>query len=312
MRRILAAAGALSLTVLALTACSTAAGDAAASCQTDVPDSTALDLVRIDGETVGTLPEVVITAPVRVDEVSAAERVPGEAERVVTSPAQPLLVDFTILDGETGAVIFASPYERGPAQPTTLSGWAQDLPGIYEALECAAPGSRTVVAIPAADLSPDFVAQTGLDADGSLVVVADISEVYLAAADGAEQFNDRLGMPSVVRAPDGRPGVVLPQADPPAERVVETLKKGDGAELAAGDAAFAHVTSVLWPGGTVAETTWDAIPRLVTVGSDEVPYAVDLEGMTVGSQAMVVVPGGESGAPAQVYVIDILGIAPTA
>ncbi len=311
MRRILAVAGALSLTALALTACSTAADDAAASCTNPTPTSTALDAVRIDGETVGELPDVVITAPVRVSEVSADVRTSGEG-RAITSAAQPLVVDFTILDGDSGAVVFTSPYQRGPVQATTLSGWSQNLPGIFEALQCAAPGSRTVAAIPATALSPDFVGQTGLDPDGSLVVVADVTEVYLAAADGAEQFNDRRGMPAVVEAPDGRPGVVLPQADPPTERVVEVLKKGAGPALTSADAAFVHVTSVRWPGGTVAETTWDAIPRLVPVDSADVAYAADLEGRTVGSRLLVVVPAEAPDTTAQVFVVDVLGIAPAA
>lgn len=314
MRRILAAAGALSLTVLALTACSTVEDGAAASCTNDVPGSTALDLVRIDGDEVGTLPEVVVTAPVHVDDVSATQLIAGDGPRVTTA-TQPLILDLALVDGDTGAALTATPFGRAAAQVTTLAGWEQTLPGLTDALECAAPGSRHVIAMPAAGLPAEIVSGAQLDEDGTLVVIADVSQVYLAAADGAEQFNDRPGMPSVVRAPGGRPGVVLPQADPPAEQVVELLKKGDGETVDAAATALVHYTGVLWPGGTVTESTWDTAPQAVT-SADPVAFAAALEGQTVGSQLLVVAPGaalqGESGAPAQVYVVDILGIAPTA
>ena len=53
-------------------------------------------------------------------------------------------------------------------------------------------------------------------------------------------------MPTVVRAADGTPGIIVPDGTPPDEVVVEVLKKGDG-EVVTGDAPVrVHYTGVTY------------------------------------------------------------------
>jgi len=137
--------------------------------------------------------------------------------------------------------------------------------------------------------------------------------VYLAAADGTPQYNDRRGMPSVVLAPDGRPGVIVPDSAAPSELAVEVLKKGDGTQITDADTVRVHVTAVNWNTREVISSTWEDGATQAVTASSSTPYAPELVGETVGSQLLVVSPGATDTDAATVYVVDIIGIdTPTA
>ncbi len=175
-----------------------------------------------------------------------------------------------------------------------------------------------VVALPPGEVEAQNAANLGLKEDDSAVAVVDVRKVYLPKAEGANQYNDALGMPTVVRAPDGRPGIIVPAATPPSDLVVQTLKKGDGPAVAAGDTVRVHYTGVTWDGREVFDTTWDSEPRSLALGSIVPGLAEALEGATVGSQLLVVIPpelgygdqqqGGIAANSTLVFVVDILGI----
>ncbi|MEH3089384.1 MAG: hypothetical protein PGN24_07245 [Microbacterium arborescens] len=308
MRRILAAAGALSLTVAALTACSTASSPAA-SCSRDETGSSALDLVQVGDAAVGTKPSIQLSAPVHVDGTAVRDLVAGDG-RAITSDAQDVVFDLTVIDGSSGTPIASSGYTGDLSQVYPLDSWTATFPGLVDALSCATEGSRVVMALGPDEVTADTRARFGMAEDATTVVVLDLQKVYLAAADGAPQFNDRSGMPSVVLAPDGRPGVVVPDAAPPAELAVETLKKGDGPEVTGDAPVRVNYTAVTWGNRKVAETTWGTGARPVEVGGAGVGFAEALRGATVGSQLLVVVPpaAGGSSDDTLVYVVDILGI----
>ena len=145
-----------------------------------------------------------------------------------------------------------------------------------------------------------------------------MNRVYLAAANGAPQAGDRPGMPTVVLAPDGRPGVVIPDAAPPDELVVQVLKKGDG-ETVTGDAPVRiHYTGLTWADRTVFDSSWERGESTSMELASVVPgFAEALKGQTVGSQVLAVIPpdlaygdagqGPVPGGATLVFVIDILG-----
>ncbi|MBP2419412.1 FKBP-type peptidyl-prolyl cis-trans isomerase [Microbacterium imperiale] len=314
MRRILAAAGALSLTVVALTACSTPSGGSA-SCLREPADSSALDLVQVGEAPVGTEPEISLGAPVHVDGLAARDLVVGDG-RAITSDAQDVVFDLTVIDGSSGAPIAASGYSGDLSQVYPLDNWEATFPGLVDALACATEGSRVVMALGPDEVTADTRARFGMGPDATTVVVLDLQKVYLAAADGAEQFNDRSGMPSVVRAPDGRPGIVVPDAEPPAEVAVEVLKKGDGPEVTGDVPVRVHYTAVSWSDQQVVDTTWGSGSRPLMIDSMGDSFADALRGQPVGSQVLAVIPGDDGAAGATgdtlVYVIDILGLDPAA
>ena len=79
-----------------------------------------------------------------------------------------------------------------------------------------------------------------------------------------------------------------------------------------------HYTGVVWDEDEAFDTTWDGEPASLTLDGVVPGFAQALEGQTVGSQVMVVVPPDQGyGDQAQgaipadstlVFVIDILGL----
>jgi peptidylprolyl isomerase len=165
----------------------------------------------------------------------------------------------------------------------------------------------------------DGVAQGfGLAEDDTAVAVIDLRKVYLPAADGQNRFNSGFGLPTVVRAPDGRPGLIIPDGAPPTDVVVQTLKKGTGETVTGDQPVRVHYTGVVWGEDEAFDSTWDGEPASLTLDGVVPGFAEALEGQTVGSQVMVVVPPeqgygdqAQGAIPADstlVFVIDILGL----
>lgn len=302
MLRIPAVIAVLGLSALTLAACASAPGTA--SCDRVDSDSSIFDVVHASGG-FGT-PETTLNAPVNVDKTTFTDETVGDGRRV-TSDAQDVFFSVSIVDGASGKAVAA-----GSGQIQSLTAWRENYAGLADAMMCATEGSRIVAAIPASGLSEQAAQSWGIGADQSIVMTLDLTKVYLAAADGASQYNDRRGMPSVVLAPDGRPGVIIPDATAPAELTAETLKKGTGAEITAKDTVRVQYTAVDWTTRKVTSSTWeDGASQAVTTDS-QLPFAGQLLGATVGSQLLVVAPAASAGAAATAYVVDILGIDPVA
>ena len=117
-------------------------------------------------------------------------------------------------------------------------------PRLADALMCATEGSRVVVGLAPGDIEAETRGQPRPGEDESAVAVVDVRKVYLAEADGANQFNSGSGLPTVVRAPDGRPGSSSPTGTRPTELVVQTLKKGDGEVVTGDQPVRVHYTGV--------------------------------------------------------------------
>lgn len=302
MLRIPAALAVLGLTAVTLVACSSApaSSSASSSCERVDSDTTVLDLIETDGEF--GKPSMTVQPPLYVDETVHADEKVGTGTRV-TSEQQDVAFTVTVARGATGETITTE-----TLAPQTIAKWRNNLPGFADMMMCATEGSRIVGAVPASTgMSPNQAQNLGIGDGEALAVTLDLTKVYLPAADGAPQYNDRRGMPSVVLAPGGRPGLVIPSGSAPDQRVVETLKKGDGAVVDDIAAARVHVLAVEWDSKTVTESTWeDGASRTVTSGD---VFADAVQGATVGSQLMVVDPGAPAdGQRATVYVVDILGI----
>jgi FKBP-type peptidyl-prolyl cis-trans isomerase len=230
-----------------------------------------------------------------------------------------------------GKAVLASGTDPASAQQTpfmlTLDKTVTP-PGFTDALVCARAGDRIAAVIPASQATADATqVPSGGGANAADAYVFDITSVYPGAATGAAQPAEA-GFPSVVTAPDGRPGVTIPSGDIPSDLRYTTLKKGAGATVAEGDVLVMQSLGVVWDTKSVFESTWKdgmAKQKLVAdVTADRNGLVPGLEkalvGQTVGSQVLVVVPpsdgfgdaGGASVAPGStlVYVVDILGSNP--
>lgn len=131
------------------------------------------------------------------------------------------------------------------------------------------------------------------------MAVIDVLDVMPAKASGALQFNDARGLPTVVRAPDGTPGVIIPDVPAPKEITTQTLIKGDGPKVKKDDIVVTNIMGVGWDDKKVTTSSWGA-DASVSVAAEQ------LVGATVGSQLLVVFPAAEN-APATAVVVDILG-----
>lgn len=303
MRKTSAVLASLSLAVLALTGCTVASSDSAAGCDRGAGSEAIRDAVTVEGD-VGSAPEVSVFSPVHVKETAFADTTVGDG-RAITRDTQPLVLEFSIFSGETGKKVFSTSYDETKAQVSTAAYWANTSPGLAAALDCATEGSRIVAALTPEDFGAGNLQGMGLAADDNVVFVLDVVDVYLDRAEGALQYNDAKGMPTVVRAADGTPGVIIPDSAAPSDLVTQTLIKGDGDAVTAEQAPLLNVTAVGWDDKTVISTTWGQDPTS-DLSSAGPGVAEAIVGQPVGSQLLIVAPGA-SGEQAVVYVIDILG-----
>ena len=314
MRKISASLAVLGLAALGLAGCSLPGADACPRPQASPPE--VMEQITVTGPT-DDAPEVELYTPFRVTSAAYEDLVVGEGTPI-TSDTQLVVMDVSITSGESGEGLVETSYDGDLSAVSTVARWNEVVPGFTEALQCATEGSRIVVALPPGGLDEATTSGLEMAEDESAVAVVDIRKVYLPKADGADQFIVGSGAPTVVRAPDGRPGIIVPDAAPPSELVVQTLKKGDGPVVTGEEPVRVHYTGLTWEDRTVFETTWDGEPQSVDLETMIPGFAEALDGQTVGSQVLVVIPpdqgyGDQAQGPIPadstlVFVVDILGL----
>ena len=302
MRKLPAVLTAAGLVALTLTGCS---ATGAPSCERDVSAERLASLVDVSGA-VGEQPDVTIPTPFHASGAEVSDVAVGDGTTIV-SDWQDLVMGITVVDGDSGEVLIQQGYQ-GLDSVTTVSTWTGAIPALEDALHCATQGSRILVGLDADELGDAGVA-LGVSDGASALFVIDLRKVYLAAADGADQYNAGFGLPAVVRAPDGQPGVVIPDVPAPTEPVVEVLKRGEGAVTTDADSIRINYTSVSWQTREIGGTSWGSAPYQYDLSAFTDPLTKALIGQPVGSQLLVVLPPAEGqDADTQVFVIDILGI----
>ena len=316
MRTIPASLAILGLVGVGLVGCS--ASGTAACPRPAASDSALTDLVEISGP-IDDEPNADIRTPLRASAERFVDVETGQGTPITTEN-QLVVLDFTLFSGETGENLVSSPYDGELTRITPMTQWTQLIPGLGNALHCATEGTRVVVTVPPGGIDPEAASGLGVADDASSVAVVDVRKVYLPAADGAAQFNADRGVPTVVRAPDGRPGIIVPDAVAPSEVIVQTLLKGDGPEVTGDVPVRVHYTGVTWDERTVFDTSWDGEARPLELDAMIPGFAEALRGQTVGSQVLAVIPPdqgygdqGSGSVPPDatlVFVIDILGLDP--
>lgn len=255
--------------------------------------------------------------PFKASSIEFEDVVVGEGAPI-TSDDQLVLLDVTIASGDTGESLVETAYDGDLTTVSTVSRWEQAIPGFEDALDCATEGSRVVVALPPESLDAATAESVNVSEGETVLAVVDIRRVFLSKAEGTEQFNVQRGLPSVVRAPNGRPGIIVPDAAAPTDVVSQTLIAGSGPVVTGDEPVRVNYTGLTWAERTVFDTTWDKTPASFDLDTTLPAFAEALIGQTVGSQVLVVIPpdqgyGSEAQAtiPADstlVFVVDILGI----
>jgi hypothetical protein len=310
VRKVPALIATAGLVLATLTACSP--GSAAADCTPPVPSGDASDLVSVTGD-FGSAPTVDFPTPLKTDTTQRSEIIEGSGPGLIEG--QQVQLELSIYDAASGEAIQASAYDAESARTFPVSD--QLGTALSEGLLCAQVGSRLAV------VTPPGVESSGVNTEDSVVFVVDVVKAFLTRADGAPQL-PVAGLPAVVLAEDGTPGITVPAGEPPTELKVGVLKKGDGEEITQGSEVMIHFTGLTWKEKTVFGSTWaDGAPGAVVV--DETAEGAGLPGLTealigqtVGSQIIAVIPpelayGEEATAqiPANstvVVVVDILGV----
>lgn len=290
----------------AVTACSTT--PAGSDCATGITSGPASSTVDAAGD-FGTSPTVSFPQPLIATGIEKSTLISGDGAAL--GNGQPVVLEATILNAADGAVLQQTTYAENGGSLFTVGD--DSLPALGSALECATVGSRVAVVASAGANSPEAA-----DASGdSVVYVVDVLRAFPARADGAEQLPVG-GMPSVVSAPDGTPGLTIPSEKAPTDFRTSVLQLGTGATIAADELVVAKVTAVNWDTRAVTQSTWSTGgTSIVDLAGSAVSEGLKqaIIGESVGSRILAVVPGSfgatsdgatPSGATL-IYVVDILG-----
>lgn len=304
MRTYSAALAVLGLSALALTGCTAAPTFDGASClRTDAAHGIG-DAVTLEGA-LGEAPKATVYAPLHVEQTAFTDVIVGDG-RALTSQNQPMVIEMSIFSGETGEKVLATSYDSASTAPTTIAQWAAQSPGLADALACATSGTRVLAALTPDGFGTENLEGLGMKKDDTAVFVIDVVDALLPKAEGAPQFNDARGLPTVVRAPDGTPGIIIPDTAAPKELVAETLIRGDGETLTAEQTPVVNFTAMGWDEKDIRQTTWGSAPS-TQLQQIAAPVAEALVGLPVGTQLMVVLPETEASS-AIVVVVDLLGV----
>lgn len=318
MRKFLAPVTVAGILGLALVGCSSSPTVNDDGCERTLSASQdAIDLVTVDGDT-DDVPEIEAYTPIVASESEWTDIVEGDGT-AVRGLDQAMVIDVALYNGATGEQIATTPYDGSLTSVLTLSQWTQSFPGFEDALACAREGGRVATVLTGDGLNAEAAAGFGIEEGGSAIAVVDLRKVYLDKADGADQFVTGHNLPTVVRAPDGRPGIIVPEAQPPADLQVQVLKKGDGAVVTGDAPVRVHYTGVLWDEGSVFDSSWEnGAPVAFELDAVVEGFGAALEGQTVGSQILAVIPpdlgygdqanGSVPAGSTLVFVVDILGI----
>ncbi|MFD2758653.1 FKBP-type peptidyl-prolyl cis-trans isomerase [Gulosibacter faecalis] len=198
--------------------------------------------------------------------------------------------------------------------------------GVEEAMQCATSGEHITATMELQQIfSGDMFQFTEEQLTATATVEINVERVYHSAATGsiAPQHN---GIPAVVTAPDGTPGVTMPNEAAPTEVRSATTIAGNGPALKAGDTITAQFSAFEWTSSTQIATSWGGkAPIQTEIGADNdglFGATAELQGVQVGSQRVIVVPAATVAAntaagtmpvgngDAIVLVIDILGSTP--
>jgi peptidylprolyl isomerase len=315
--------GAAALVTATLAGCTALPGS---GCAPGYVDGEASKVVTADGA-VGSKPKVDFPTPLRAGSHAEATVLEAGDGRVVRSGDQ-VDYDFALYDGESGEQLGVSGFDG--EQFSRLAAGLDDN-AVSGALECLSVGSRVAVVSTWDEAKAGFNADAegSLPADSTVVMVIDVLRAYLGKADGFNQL-PLDGMPTVVTAVDGTPGVSVLLQEPPTSARSSVIKGGDGATLRADDKAVVNYSLWSWPTSAAGDpaligTTWSnhrAVTLALTSIDDGggVPTGLldALVGQKIGSQVLAVLPPGDDSFPAgqgpagddttYIFVVDLLGI----
>ena len=274
-----------------------------------------VESIEVSGEALSK-PVVTFPSPITADGIQSRVVIPGDG--TVFTGRNLIEFEFAGYNGGTGEVLQETDFDG--KNPETGFFGPDSLRNFCSALAGAKEGSRVVALFPAADAhAGQGMPALGVGATDSLVFVFDLSRVYLEKAEGSAVAAEA-GMPAVVTAPEGVPGVTIPKTDAPTELRVAQLVKGSGETIKTGDLVTMHYSGFVWADGTKFDSSWDkGQPAQLEVSPGKLiaGFLSAVVGQTVGSRVLVVIPpalgygetptGNIPPNSTLIFIIDILG-----
>ncbi len=296
---------------------SSKAVNTSASCATSGQLS---DSVKASGSFGATPEDVTFPTPMVSETTQVSTLIQGDGEQLDSDSAWS--VAFSLFSGSstTASGVYGFPSsDSNSTTPVVLqpSGWTTSWPGLSEALACGNVGDRFAIVMGMAD-NASAASGLSLDTTASMVLVLDVLGGSDARATGSSQSVSDI-FPTVTLATDGQPGISTPKGDAPTETTIGVLKKGDGATVGATDTAIVQYSGWLWSDGTQFDSSWGTGQLLSASSSGIIPgFWKAVEGQTVGSQVIVIVPpkdgygdtaqGSIPASSTLVFVVDILSV----
>jgi FKBP-type peptidyl-prolyl cis-trans isomerase len=328
MRRSLAVIAIPLIAGLALAGCGSSKSTSAASGSTSAASSSggnANAAVTASGP-FGKAPTVTIPKEKAGSSLEVKTLISGTGATLTSSDA--FLGNYVVYtwDG-TSHTLKGSTYVSG-STPTLFS--TPLLPGLTSALTGKKVGSRVLAVIPPKDgFGSSGNSEAGISATTTLVFVIDVLRAYsgTASASGTTVAHGGGDLPTVTEptAAGAAPTVKMPASSvkPPTSLQVQTLIKGNGPKLTAGDYVVAQYVGYIWRTGKVFDSSWSRkTPFGFEIGASQAQvitgWNTGLEGQTVGSRVLLVIPpkdgygstgassAGITGTDTLVFVVDIV------
>lgn len=275
---------------------------------------TAAALVEVSGE-FGTQPEVSFPFPISGSGVETKVIIEGNGGEIVGG--QRVALHFAGFNSGTGEEFQASDFASDQFIYQDLV--VGNSPDFCTALTGVQVGSRVAVLLsPANAHGGGGIESLGIAPEDGVLFIFDVLNAFLPRATGQAQTPEA-GMPTVILAPAGQPGIQIPNSDAPTEFRRTVLIEGGGEAIELDDEVVVHYTGWTWDGEQF-DSSWDrGAPATFTVSSSSLieGFVQALEGVTVGSQVVAVIPpdlgygdsaqGSIPPGSTLIFVVDVLG-----
>ena len=248
-----------------------------------VKASNNFDKVTVTGG-FGEAPKVKVDSPWAIDKTRTKVLDPSNGP--VVSEGQGVEVNYYGVNGRTGKK-FDESFSTG--QPVAFS-LAQVVPGFSKGLAGQRKGSRVLIAMPGQDGYDQMGGnpQAGIEVGDTLIFVVDLVDVQLAGPEGSK-VQPKAGLPTVTET-GGKPGITIPESTPPTSLEVQPLIKGKGKKIGANDTITFNYLWVRWSDGKVLEESYGSKPANAPLSGLLPGMVKALEGQTVGSRVLLVIP----------------------
>lgn len=232
----------------------------------------------------GKAPAVKVDSPWAIDQTRSKVLHAGNGPAV--SAGQGVEVNYYGVNGRTGKK-FDESFSTGQSIAFNL---AQVVPGFSKGLVGQHQGSRVLIAIPGKDGYDQMGGnpQAGIEVGDTLIFVVDLVGVQLSGPEGTA-VKPKAGLPTVTDT-GGKPQITIPESAPPNTLQVEPLIKGKGKKVGANDTITFNYLWMRWSDGKVMEQTYGGKPASTQLAGLLPGMAKGLEGQTVGSRVLLVIP----------------------